>query len=89
MDAWINHPRLKETDMLARISMLALAAAFLLMSGCAYHEYNDRGRDHYRGADRHYSAGHHKPAQHRYEEQKYHYDKHRRSDRETRKRKHR
>ncbi|WP_372877333.1 hypothetical protein [Pseudomonas sp.] len=66
--------------MLARISMLALAAAFLLMSGCAYHEYNDRGRDHYRGADRHYSAGHHKPARHRHEEQK------RRSDREARKR---
>ena len=72
--------------MLARIAMLALAAAFLLMSGCAYHEYNDRGREHYRGADRHYSAGHHK---HRYEEQKYHYDKHRRSDRKARKRKHR
>jgi len=75
--------------MLARISMLALAAAFLLMTGCAYHEYNDRSRDYYRGADRHHSAGHHKPSQHRYEEQKYQHNKHRRSDREARRRKHR
>ncbi|WP_318950791.1 hypothetical protein [Pseudomonas sp.] len=75
--------------MLARIAMLALAAAFLLMSGCAYHEYNDRSRDHYRGADRHYSIEHRQPGLHRYEAQKYRHDKHRRSDRETRKRKHR
>ncbi|WP_324733351.1 hypothetical protein [Pseudomonas paeninsulae] len=75
--------------MLARLAMLALAAAFLLMTGCAYHEYNDRSRDHYRGADRHHVIGHHKPSQHRYEEQKYQHNTHRQPDREARKRKHR
>lgn len=39
MHAGMNHPKLKETGMLAGLSMLVLAAAFLLMTGCAYHEY--------------------------------------------------
>jgi hypothetical protein len=83
MHAGLNHPSHKETNMLARISILALAAAFLLMTGCVYHEYHDRDRDH-RGEERHQSKGHHKSDRRRHEEQNQQYDKHRRSDREER-----
>ena len=73
----------------ARIAILALAAVFLLMTGCVYHEHHDRSWDHYRGADRHYSAGHHKPAQHRQQVQKQPYHRQRGSERENRTRQYR
>jgi hypothetical protein len=72
MHAGIHHSGNKETNMLARISILALTAAFLLMTGCVYHEYHDRDWDRYedqQGADRDQSERHHKSDRRRHEDQ--------------------
>ncbi|WP_154067008.1 hypothetical protein [Pseudomonas sp. CC6-YY-74] len=75
--------------MLAGLSMLVLAAAFLLMTGCAYHEYTTSAGTITDGADRHHATGHHKPNQHPNEEQKCQHHKHRQPDREAGKHTHR
>jgi len=72
--------------MRTRISILALTTVFILMTGCAYHEYNGRGSGHYRNGDHHQSATNQKHRQHRYEYRNYERDDHRRPDREDSKR---
>lgn len=75
-----------------RISILALATVLLLMTGCAYHEYNGRGGGYYRDGDRHQSARiqtHRQHRQHRYEYRNHDRDDRRRLDREDSRRHHR
>ncbi len=72
-----------------RISILALATALLLMTGCAYHEYNGRSSGYYRDGDRHQSARIQTHRQHRYEYRNHGRDDRRRPDREVSRRHHR
>ncbi|TWC38943.1 hypothetical protein FBY03_10569 [Pseudomonas sp. SJZ079] len=72
-----------------RISILALATVLLLMTGCAYHEYNGRAGGYYRDGDRHQSARIQTHRQHRYEYRNHERDDRRRPDREDSRRHHR